>query len=1452
MALNIDVNVQKAINDIRQLTTNMDGAAKAIDKLEAETKSLSNAHKLAEQRVVSLTAKFAAEKQSADALRVSFSMLNAESVKQSGQLISLQKQVDSLGTAHSKTSKSAKEAVTVTRSLTEAKHNLHSAARGLAGGLNTLWLAYGALVPMASAFLATATAKKIFEVGASFEYLTRYSYELSDFSMSVDDIRKSILGMKGVTKTPTELAKGFLELMKAGVGAEESMQSLDTMAKYATISEQELGAATEQLITLTSAFGKTSVGASGNMLTLADTADIVAAAAQKSVVGFTDMQTAFRYTMALASNAKLSIQEVAAALMVMGDNGLKGSIGATAMRTAITRMLDPTSAFRRILRENNMELEKFISGDRTKSLKGMIETLRDLKNAMSPEEWAKASFKGFGFRAELINVLLDNTKEFNEYLIEVARSAGFVQGVFAQLAEETAMQMKMLKSEFENALIRAFDGEKAREVLTDIRDIVASPEFSTGLANITIGTIGVGKALGSIIEAFYKLPSEIQAIGIISAILFGWKGKLLAAGLVMLADSINNIAWSIENLSLSDWITKDSKELAKFRSDFDAFGATYTRNLDLIAQKKKQLQNIIDGEWFTGKKDPARQGLQNEINALEAQNSQILEQKNRTEALASARSKASQDFVTLTNEDRRALGLLSNEYETFGSENDPRDIMENIGATASQMAEIRRLAFGAGLEEENKGLSDILFKYREKKKELTEIGERMVKYGKLTKEGLAQFTQGLSEEMMSDFAKEAEKIEKAKNKLSEAELKKLDNYIDTYFAANDRMFKQDMAMADKRKKLDAEVAGFIANEDSKTTRAKIAGLNRWYAEGQRVYAGHEDRLKDLTRMYQAQYREFTLLAMKEANDISAINKRLFDELRIRYQDHYRAIELLEFGWTELVKTGQSELGDFFVEQFGGIEGAWGSLWDAMLRKFASIIAEMAAIWAAQKFLQFITGDSTITIGGVGGGGITAGSVAGAAGNSLAGSALASGASALWAKISGAAAASTATAGATAVGTGSAGIMTPALMEAYASTMTTSMVAAAPAIGQSMGAAISTDLAASMTASTPAVTGGSSATIGAGVIGAGAVGASIAAFAISALIGHLSKNVTFAEKLTARGARPGDFAGGSGTWEDSQYGLPSKPVWDGANESVVAHINALNTYKHTLDELNPSLDMASKAAVNANGSFVVTATEIAKMGDGAEGTTLKFQAFSFDPITGAWESQTGLFTKMVEQMRELSPVTDQAIASTAAYIAEMYGLPDVADELVTAFNSAEGKLVNFGSTVVDTGGDIASTTQVFRGNLAHLNSKISETAGAVSSLTGPVAGLGSAMRQSASDVVRAINAINSRSGPSDSRARGGYIPETGTYTLHKGETVISAANTLLGSYSSGTDYVPQTGPYLLHRGEAVTSAKSNEEMIELLKELKYIALATAKHTKKSSDSMDRIEHIGLPSYSGVAS
>lgn len=78
--------------------------------------------------------------------------------------------------------------------------------------------------------------------------------------------------------------------------------------------------------------------------------------------------------------------------------------------------------------------------------------------------------------------------------------------------------------------------------------------------------------------------------------------------------------------------------------------------------------------------------------------------------------------------------------------------------------------------------------------------------------------------------------------------------------------------------------------------------------------------------------------------------------------------------------------------------------------------------------------------------------------------------------------------------------------------------------------------------------------------------------------------------------------------------------------------------------------------------------------------------------------------------------------------------------------------------------------------------------------------------------------------------------------------LSGGGKILDSYANGTDYVPQTGAYQLHQGESVTPAGKNntsDEVKKLRDEVKKYSAQLAFYAKNTADLLKKFDIDGLP-------
>ena len=883
---------------------------------------------------------------------------------------------DKLEKGKTKLSATTSKLDNVTNRYSATSKNLHGALRGTAGALDLLFLSYGAVIPLATAFAAVSTSIQIQKLGSSFEYLTQYAYSISDMTVSVQDMRKELLAMRELAQSPVELAEGLKELTKAGMDVTTALTELPTVAKFAAIAEQDLAASTEQLITLHSAFKETTTNATGGMITLADTADIVASATQGSVASFTDFQTALKYTTALASVADLSLQEVSAAAMLFADKALKGSIGTTAMRTAITKMLAPTDAVKQLMKDAGIEFNKFISGDKIMSLEKMFEELNRIRETMSREEWAKFSFKAFGLRGELAEAAFTNLPKFRENLDLLSKSAGFTAKAFSDLSETTKMQLKFLGDEIKNALIKAFDGEKATEILKGLRVIVSSPEFINGVDGLAV--------------AFYKLAQTLVVVA---------DAATESIGTIVDYTKGLAIAFASEDKTFTQWLTSKREGMKTWIAESESGLSQYKDQLKIVSDEIAQISKVRDlemgdGGWTESAEKQfqallkQKQGIEGSIEALKNKSQVTVNDTAKTGELTTATAiatKATNDHAAsvdkLSEKEEKKIKVAEASHQKLISLTEEMNtFIDNSGVktTANQLERIEKehnareasikAAVGSETEKAEARLANDK-SYEIKRQGVIEESEKTILakeesfLDQLVESGNSAYDRKLAK-LESAYAKEEAWIDKnvddslkaeelkwlnfeayAKKKIdlqteSNAKAVSLESELQTYLAvANNDVLANKLADLDKEyNKHKAVVEAIIVTEEFSAERKKqlSSDVADWYAkEQERIQrdAWKTEKEQLLAQETMAAGFKASLLEMK--NDVTSLGDLSYSTM-IGVRDTFR-----------------SEVGDFLISQFGGIEGAWGSLWDNMLAKFGAVLADMVAQWAANAVFNMV-------------------------------------------------------------------------------------------------------------------------------------------------------------------------------------------------------------------------------------------------------------------------------------------------------------------------------------------------------------------------------------------------------------------------------------------------------------------------------------------------------------------
>lgn len=189
-----------------------------------------------------------------------------------------------------------------------------------------------------------------------------------------------------------EAAGAMYELSSAGFSVVETQKALPGVLDLAASSNMELADAAEISSNALRGF-KMEADESGHV------ADIMAAAVNKSSLELTDLQLSMKYIGPVAVSTGQDLEQMTAALSIMGDAGIKGEQGGTTLRAGLLRLVKPTNQVIDGLRELGLRSKDVTGPDGLLPLPELIGRLRDGMEGLSKAEQAHALAGIFGQEA---------------------------------------------------------------------------------------------------------------------------------------------------------------------------------------------------------------------------------------------------------------------------------------------------------------------------------------------------------------------------------------------------------------------------------------------------------------------------------------------------------------------------------------------------------------------------------------------------------------------------------------------------------------------------------------------------------------------------------------------------------------------------------------------------------------------------------------------------------------------------------------------------------------------------------------------------------------------------------------------------------------------------------------------------------------------------------------------
>lgn len=243
-----------------------------------------------------------------------------------------------------------------------------------------------------------------------------------------------------VSTSAADAALAMTELAKAGMNADQSMAAARgtlQLAEAAQISGAE--AATIQANAL-NAFGLEASQAGY-------VSDVLANAANKSSAEMKDIADGMQQTAAVAKSYGVSIDDTAATLAVLANNGIKGSDAGTLMKRTLQQLANPSKQVQGALKE--LGVEAFDAQGNFKGMAYVMGALQDASKSMSREAYVTATNVAFGSDAARFAGIA--AKEGAEGFIKMQKGINQA-GAAAALAKSRAKGLPGAWSQVKNAV----------------------------------------------------------------------------------------------------------------------------------------------------------------------------------------------------------------------------------------------------------------------------------------------------------------------------------------------------------------------------------------------------------------------------------------------------------------------------------------------------------------------------------------------------------------------------------------------------------------------------------------------------------------------------------------------------------------------------------------------------------------------------------------------------------------------------------------------------------------------------------------------------------------------------------------------------------------------------------------------------------------------------------------
>lgn len=473
------------------------------------------------------------------------------------------------------------------------------------GGISSMTVALGNLA--ADGIRKAATELKNFttdviKTGTEFDAGISKVGAISGASAEdMEKLREKAKEMGAATKfTAAESAEALEYMAMAGWKTEDMLSGINGIMDLAAASGEDLGTTSDIVTDALTAFGLTAAD-SGHF------ADVLAAASSNANTNVSMMGETFKYVAPVAGTLNYSIEDMAEAIGLMANSGIKSSQAGTALRTIITRLSTDAGSSSKSLGALGTLVEKlgvefYDTNGKARDFGDVIAETREAWQGLTDEEQTTYGKKIAGEEAIASWLSLMNAAP-----ADVEKLSAAIKNCDGAASDMSSTMQDNLQGDF-ILLDSAVDGMKislADELEPEMRDIVQyitkkMPDIEDGLSKVfKVGSKLVGgavKVLPVVVDTLEPIAPLITAAGAgigalkVAQTAAGWMKGLNA---VMSANPAVAVATGI--LGVSTALFELYKRYDSIPSYAEGISKMYEGAYENIDNLAKSMKDMKDG-----------------------------------------------------------------------------------------------------------------------------------------------------------------------------------------------------------------------------------------------------------------------------------------------------------------------------------------------------------------------------------------------------------------------------------------------------------------------------------------------------------------------------------------------------------------------------------------------------------------------------------------------------------------------------------------------------------------------------------------------------------------------------------------------------------------------------------------------------------------------------------------